>query len=565
MSALVRLRCLRALSILLCFPAVAQQPDFSKTIAATESAPQQAQPIPSLGDVARRMRSVKPTEVKTSPEDAKKLFALVDEITTFASEDSGYPRKTSVKRRLISQDEAEAWFRQRLAISEYTERLARAEVSMKKFGLLRRDFDLKSFVVKSERQGVAGFYDEESKMISLLNWVDADAQKPIMAHELTHALQDQNYDLKAWQKAAVKKSASKLRAETIESEESATARHAVVEGQAMVVYMDYLLAPLHRTLKDTPGIIAAMEEPTVVAAIDTEVVHDAPIVFREAGAFPYRDGLLFEAALLEKGGKKLAFGGVFAHPPKTTHEVLQPKAYLEGEQLSPVTIPDLQPLLGGKYEVYDTGSIGELDVRVLAKQFGEKRLANEIGAAWQGGSYVTFQHSSVAIPSASDVALLYVSHWKSAQAAERFGRMYAAGVSKRYKTAEVKSLAACVGAQCPVGSAQITTEEGPVIIQQWADNSVVISESFDTATAAKLSDAMRSDSAGTHASRRLMPPQEELSMRLMAIPAFQEYQTRIGAATLQALARLTKAKQLRSVLIRSDPDGKAQAKAPKVE
>ena len=185
--------------------AFAQQPDFSKTIAATESAPQQAQPAPSLGDVARSTRSTKPTEVKTSPEDAKKLFVLVDEITTFASEDSGFPRKTPVKRRLISQDEAEAWFRKRLASAEYTERLARSEVSMKKFGLLPRNFDLREFVVKSERQGVAGFYDEESKIISLLNWVDADAQKPILAHELTHALQDQNYDLKTWQKAAEKK------------------------------------------------------------------------------------------------------------------------------------------------------------------------------------------------------------------------------------------------------------------------------------------------------------------------------------------------------------------------
>ncbi len=531
-----------AVSTFLSIVGFAQEPDFSKTIAATESAPQKAQPTESLGDVARKMRSAKPTEVKTSPEDAKELFALVDEITTFASEDSGFPRKTSVKRRLISQDEAEAWFRQRLANSEYTERLARAEVSMKKFGLLPREFDLKEFVVKSERQGVAGFYDEETKMISLLNWVAADTQKPILAHELTHALQDQNYDLKAWQKAAEKKNSGKTGALAMDDQESTTARHAVVEGQAMVVFMDYMLAPLHRTLKDTPGIIAAMEEPSVVAAIDTELVHNAPVVFREAGSFPYRDGLLFEAALLEKGGKKLAFAGVFAHPPKTTHEVLQPKTYLEAEQLVPVTIPDMQPLLGGKYEVYDTGSFGELDVRALLKQLGEKRLANDIASAWQGGSYVTFRRPSAAKPAASEVALLYVSHWKSAQAAERFGRIYAAGASKRYKNTEIKPVAACAGTQCPVGVAQITTEEGPVIIEQWANNTVVISESFYTATAAKLSNAMRNPSSGIHAGARLTVPQEELSMRLTALPAFQQYQERIGAGVLRELVKRAQTK-----------------------
>ncbi len=530
-------------SIFLSILGFTQEPDFSKTIAATESAPQQAKPSESLGDVARKMRSAKPPEVKTSPEDAKALFALVDEITTFASEDSGFPRKTSVKRRLISQDEAEAWFRQRLANAEYTERLARAEVSMKKFGLLPREFNLREFVVKSERQGVAGFYDEESKMFSLLNWVDADAQKPIMAHELTHALQDQNYDLKVWQKAGVKKDAAKSGAPTVEDEESTTARHAVVEGQAMVVYMDYMLAPLHRTLKDTPGIIAAMEEPSVVAAIDTEVVHNAPVVFREAGSFPYRDGLLFEAALLEKGGKKLAFSGVFAHPPKTTHEVLQPKTYLEAEQLVPVTIPDMQPLLGGKFEVYDTGSFGELDVRALLKQLGEKRLANDIASSWQGGSYVTFRRPSAANPVVSEVALLYVSHWKSAQAAERFARIYAAGASKRYKNTEVKPVAACAGTQCPVGVAQITTEEGPVIIEQWANNTVVISESFDTATAAKLSDALRNESSGIHAGAKLIVPQKELSVRLLEIPAFQQYQEQIGARVLRELVHQANSQQ----------------------
>jgi hypothetical protein len=481
------------------------------------------------------MRSAKPTEVKTTAEDAKTLFALVDEISTFASEDSGFPRKTAVKRRLISQDEAEAWFRQRLASSEYTERFARAEVSMKKFGLLPRDFDMREFVVKSERQGVAGFYDEDTKMISLLNWVPADTQKPILAHELTHALQDQNYDLKVWQKAA--KRAGAKDAPSMEDEESTTARHAVVEGQAMVVYMDYLLAPLHRTLKDTPGIIAAMEEPSVVAAIDTEVVHNAPVVFREAGTFPYREGLLFEAALLEKGGKNLAFQGVFAHPPKSTHEVLQPKTYLDAEKLAPVTIPDMQPVLAGKYEVYDVGSFGELDVRALAKQLGEKRLANEIASAWQGGSYVTFKHAAAASPKASDVALLYVSHWKTAQAAERFGRLYAAGTSKRYKNAEVKTAAACTGTKCPVGTAQISTEEGPVIIEQWADNTIVISESFDTATAAKLSDAMRNEASGVHAGASLRIPQEELSLRLSMLPTFQQYQSKIGAAIFDELAR----------------------------
>ena len=128
---------------------------------------------------------------------------------------------------------------------EFTKRFAQEELSMKKLGFLPRDFNLKEFLVKSTGQEIAAYYDDETKMISMLNWVPPDRQEPILAHELTHALQDQNYDLAKWMKAG--------RNGAIGSaiDDSAIARKAVVEGQAMVVYVDYLLKPVGRSLEDT--------------------------------------------------------------------------------------------------------------------------------------------------------------------------------------------------------------------------------------------------------------------------------------------------------------------------
>src|SRR5207302_11392384 len=87
---------------------------------------------------------------------------------------------------------------------EFTQHFTTSEASMKKLGFLPRDCNLREFLVKSNGQNVAGYYDEETKTISLLNWVSPDQQGPILAHELTHALQDQNYDLTKWMKAANK-------------------------------------------------------------------------------------------------------------------------------------------------------------------------------------------------------------------------------------------------------------------------------------------------------------------------------------------------------------------------
>src|SRR5438477_3631963 len=271
-----------------------------------------------------------------------------------------------------------------------------------------------------------------------------------------------------------------------------------------------------------------MEDTALSATIDTELMHKAPMVLREAGAFPYRTGLFFEADVLAQRGKQAAFQGVFAQPQRNTHEVFDSKAYLDHEKLAPVQIPDLASLLGKDYEVFDSESFGELDVRALLKQFGDKHGATDFAPAWQGGSYIAFkktQPGSSVEPTTADVALLYVSHWKTSQAAEHFARFYATTVAKRYQQAVLKDVPACAAAPCPAGAALVFTEEGPVIVEEWPDNTVIVSESFDSTTAAKLSAAVRSAYVVHHASATPLP---ELSLRLYAVPAFQAFQARIA-------------------------------------
>jgi len=491
----------------------------------------------SLGDAARRMRKDQTSEVQMSAEDAKKLFNSVDRIVAFAADDTGFPKRSGVKRQLVGSAEVEKFMRGRLAKEEYTQRFERSEMTMKKFGLLPRDFNLREFLVKATGKEVAGYYDEDSKSISLLNWVPLERQAPILAHELTHALQDQNYDLKSWQKAGQTgpQSAGKNSGQPEAEDDSTSARHAVVEGQAMVVMLDYLLAPVGRNLQNTPGVIYQMEDPAVKASYDSELLHSAPMILREAGTFPYRDGLIFEGELLQKGGKRMAFAGAFTRPPRNTHEVLQPRAYIEGEKLPSARIPDVRPLLSGTYEVYDSGSFGELDVRGLLKQYGDRIVADDLASAWRGGAYVTFRRTVKEAaakdnPGTQDLALLYVSHWKSSQTAERFAHLYAVAVGQRYQKAAAQPMPPCAEAQCPLSAVQVLTEEGPVIVEQWADNTVLVSESFDTTTAAKLRDAVREGSAETHAENL---QQDELSLRLYDLPAFAAFSTQIGARILE--------------------------------
>jgi len=493
---------------------------------------------PSLGEIARKARKDHTAEVQMSDADAKELFKSVDKIVAFASEDSGFPKHSSVKRRLVSSAEVEKYTRDQQAKEEYAQRFARSEMTMKKFGLLPREFNLREFVAKASGKEVAAYYDDETKTISMLNWIPLERQSPILAHELTHALQDQNYDLKTWLKAGEKTSQAGSEPDT--DDDSAGARRAIVEGQAQVVYVDYLLAPLGRNLQNTPGLIYQMEEPAVKAVADSQLLHDAPMILREMGTFPYRDGLIFEGELLEKGGKQMAFAGVFARPPRNTHEVLQPTAYISREKLAAIHIPDVQQILSDKYAVYDSGGIGELDVRALLKTYGNRKEANNLAESWQGGVYVAFRRTAktgTAALTTADLALLYVSRWKSRQSAERFAHVYGTAIAQRYQKAAPQPSAACVGAKCPVSAVQILTEEGPVIVEQWADNTVVVAESFDQITAGKLVDAVREGNVEIQAGNMR---HDELGLRLYELPGFSAFQAQIGDRILAEIGSRAK-------------------------
>jgi len=493
----------------------------------------------SVADLARRARKDRTKEIQMSDADAKELFESVDKIIAFAAEDTGFPRRADVKRRLVGSDEVEKYTRQQESKAEFAQRFARSELTMKKFGYLPRDFNLREFLVKSNGKDVAAYYDFETKTISMLNWIPLDRQAPILAHELTHALQDQSYDLKKWLKDPDEGNLNRQPDDNLDSDETPTPRLAVTEGQAQVVSVDYVLQPAGRSLLTTPGIIYQMEDPIVKAVADSELLHSAPMIMREMGTFPYRAGLIFEGELLQNGGKDLAFAGAFAHPPHTTHEVLQPKAYLDHQKLAVIHIPDTRQILGAQYTVYDSGAIGELDVRALLEQFGERKSADDLAAAWMGGRYVAFRKTEAAAaskdPTTADLALLYVSRWKSAQVAERFAHFYAVAAAQRYPNATPQPADSCAGPKCPVSSVKLSTDEGPVIIEQWADNTVVVSESFDPGTAARLVSAVMEGKSETHADNLR---HDELGLRLYEAPGFSAFQAQIGEAILKGLAQV---------------------------
>jgi hypothetical protein len=446
---------------------------------------QPPQPQAAAGDGARAT----PAERKISPKEAEELFRSVDEILKFASQDTGLPIKREVKKRLTSRDEVEAYLQKNMSDDKDAQRLRRSELVLKKFGLLPRDFNLETFLVALLKEQVAGYYDPKTKTVNLLDWLEAEQQRPVMAHELTHALQDQSFGLEQWMKAGDADLANKKQPtpEDIENDEINTARQAVVEGQAMAVMLDYLLAPSGQTLANSRELLDKLKEGMLVGTPDAIEFHNAPIYLREALTFPYRYGVDFEVELLTSGGKQKAFSGVFANPPHTTRQIMEPKTYLSGEHITPMRLPDFAAAFKN-YDRFDIGGVGEFDAALLVDQYAGVEASRRLYPHWRGGYYYAARPKG---DTSAPLGLLYVSRWSTVEHAAEFAAIYAKSLLKRYRRVyEVqdgsKDAELDLGAlQTLVGKHTWLTEEGPVVIEVEGDT-VLVTESLDQSTADKL-------------------------------------------------------------------------------
>jgi hypothetical protein len=442
-------------------------------------------------------------ESKPAPEQAQKTVEnnplltqkqedelLGDEqnILKFVSNDTQLPIKHPVKSLVRSREQVNKELREKFDEDKGNKRMQRSELVLKKFGLLDQDFHLRPFLLSLLTEQIAGFYDNKTKTMNLLNWVAIDEQKPVMAHELTHALQDQYTDLEKWQDPEPEAMAKNVSEDNlhIRTYEAGTVREAVLEGQAMVSFADKLLHDNgfgDKTLKDVPEIADKLTAGAGDMG-DSPVLARAPLVLQQSLLFPYTSGLSFEQAVLVAKGVPAAFKAMLDSPPNSTMEILHPQAYLNHVAAPVMLLPDIHPTLkAAGYEPYDVGVMGELDVRMTAELFGGKPIADALAPAWDGGIYFAAQRSAASEAdkaTTASIGMLYLSRWKNEDSARSFMRVFEEELPRQYNGLKRRN------ADEQSGDERVfTTREGDVLLVQHG-NTIWVSEGFDLALARKL-------------------------------------------------------------------------------
>ncbi|MEK7829980.1 MAG: DUF6782 family putative metallopeptidase, partial [Acidobacteriota bacterium] len=291
------------------------------------------------------------------------------------------------------------------------------------YGLVPKDFNYREFMIRLMTEQVAGFYRPKTKELFLADWNDLEQQKPVMVHELQHALQDQHFNLMRFEKWPNGDG------------DRETAIHALIEGDATALMYNYQLKPMGGDITKLPSIVGFADQPVPQAEREKQKVYlSAPAALRESLVFSYIYGAAFVQEMLKKRG----WAGVsqaFTDLPQSTEQILHFEKYLANEMPIKVELPDVSKQLGEGWRRLDADVNGEFGYTLILAEFIGKKEARATAAGWGGDQSVLYENSKT-----GQLMLTHLSKWDTEKDAAEFLRAYTQRTTKRYPTAKPRAM-----------------------------------------------------------------------------------------------------------------------------
>jgi hypothetical protein len=338
-------------------------------------------------------------------------LAAADEVLREMSEITLLPVLEPLHKSLRSRDEIRAYMLRKMKEEKSAEELYASEKDMEAFGLLPKGAQLEPLLVNLLTDEIAGLYDPKAREFYIADWIAPEDQRMVMAHELTHALQDQHFHVEKWLEAARPNDDAEL------------ARDAVLEGSATAAMVDYTLHSLGRSVWELPEIDPELLLGDMKASPEFT---KAPRFIQHSLLFPYTAGLNFiKAALGKKGWQGLP--GLFANPPVSSQQILHPELYLRRVMPAEVTLPDVGKILGKEWKRLDENTLGEFGLKEVLQQYLSPEGAATMALTWTGDHYALFEHTAT-----GKLLLVFRLRLATPEDAARFAGRYSEALEMKY-------------------------------------------------------------------------------------------------------------------------------------
>lgn len=350
--------------------------------------------------------------------ESKRLFGEIEGIMAGLSEITGWKIKHKVPADYISKDSLRTFVEKRMKETVKPEEVRIEALTLKMFGLIPEDFDMEKATVDLVTEQAAAFYDYNKKRLFVTESEGTFIEKRIvLIHELAHALADQQFSLARYIRKGGK------------SDDSATAREAVMEGQATWLMWAYSQKLSGGAARPTESLIATMKNSgSGGGGAQFPVFESSPLYMRETLVFPYNQGTVFQDAVFDKLAKS-GFSEVFRRAPASSSEILHPELYFRHGTPLVLRLPEIP-----EHKAYRTvaeGSVGELDHHILVEQSSSKEDADGVSPHWRAGSFRLYERKAD-----KQAVLTYLSEWDSAESAGEWARAFRNILSKRNRSGD---------------------------------------------------------------------------------------------------------------------------------
>ncbi len=350
-----------------------------------------------------------PTAAAVNPRSASVMAATAEVL-----KETGAVRQLEVLRTVKSgaqsRPEIERMLVRNLDEQSTPAELHASELALKKLGLVPADFAMRPFLIALLTEQVAGYYEPKTQEFYLAEWIDLDGQQPVMAHELTHALQDQHFNLRRFEKWPKGDSDAEL------------AAHALIEGDATLVMTFYVMRDLKR--------VAAMMRSMKAEGGSSEKIERAPRALRESLLFPYKQGTDWAAQVYKRGGWLLV-SAAYKDLPQSTEQILHPEKYFAREAPVKVSLPEFTDLLGKGWTRLDYDVNGEWGYfQILDEFLRVEKESQQAVAGWGGDRFALYENRAT-----RQVFLAQLTAWDTERDATEFFDAYVKRTGRRYKDA----------------------------------------------------------------------------------------------------------------------------------
>src|SRR5215203_1874395 len=317
----------------------------------------------------------------------------------------------AVKSGAQSRAEIERMIVKNLDSDTTPEEMHASEALLRAFGLAPKDFAYRAFLIKLLSEQVAGYYDPKAQQFYLADWIELEGQKPVMAHELTHALQDQHFNLKRFEKWPKGDSDAEL------------AAHALIEGDATLAMTLYMAK--------NPLIALAFIRSLGAQEAASEQFKQAPRAVRFSLLFPYEEGSAWATQLYKRGGWEMV-SQAFTKLPQSTEQILHSNKYFSYEAPQKLTLPEFKTALGPTWKRLDNDVNGEWGYYLILDEYlNDATESKRASAGWGGDRFVIYESAQ---PGETFVAQL--TAWDTPEDAREFFEAYSKRTSKRYADAK---------------------------------------------------------------------------------------------------------------------------------